>query len=108
MKVLVYGAGVIGSYLTHVLCVASNEVTLLARGEWGQTLKRDGLTIFHHLQKKATHDRPRVIGTLDAERYDIVFAVMQYQQMGTILDDLSRADGGRRTEPSAFGLELWA
>lgn len=92
MKTLVYGAGVIGSYLAHVLCRAGNEVTLLTRGEWGQTLKRDGLTILHHLQKKTTHDRPRVIGTLDAERYDIVFAVMQYQQMGTILDDLSRTD----------------
>lgn len=92
MKVLVYGAGVIGSYLTHVLCGAGNEVTVLARGKWKQTLERDGLTIFHHLQRKTTHDRPHIIGALDSQRYDIVFAVMQYQQMGTILDDLSRAN----------------
>lgn len=32
MKILVYGAGVIGSYLTHMLCAAGNDVTLLARG----------------------------------------------------------------------------
>lgn len=32
MKVLVYGAGVIGCYLTHVLCEAGNDVTLLTRG----------------------------------------------------------------------------
>ena len=32
MKILIYGAGVIGSYLTHVLCAAGNDVTLLARG----------------------------------------------------------------------------
>ncbi len=31
MNVLVYGAGVIGCYLTHVLCEAENDVTLLAR-----------------------------------------------------------------------------
>lgn len=36
MKVLVYGAGVIGSYLTHVLCAAGNQVTLLARGPGGK------------------------------------------------------------------------
>lgn len=34
MKVLVYGSGVIGSYLSHVLCTAGNDVTMLARGKW--------------------------------------------------------------------------
>lgn len=56
MKILVYGAGVIGCYLTHVLCAAGNNVTLLARGSWRETLERDGLTIVHHLQKKTTHE----------------------------------------------------
>lgn len=92
MKILVYGAGVIGSYLAHVLCGAGNQVTVLARGAWRETLERNGLTIFHHLQKKTTHDRPRVIGALDGQRYDIAFAVMQYQQIGAILDDLSQVD----------------
>ena len=92
MKVLVYGAGVIGSCLTHVLCAAGNEVTLLARGSWRETLERGGLTIVHHLQRKNTHDRPRVIGALDGERYDLVFAVMQYQQMTAVLEDLARVD----------------
>ncbi len=78
MKILIYGAGVIGCYLTHVLCAAGNDVTLLARGIWRETLERDGLTIVHHLQKKTTHDRPRIIGALNGEHYDLVFAVMQY------------------------------
>ena len=34
MKVLVYGSGVIGCYLAHVLYTAENDVTLLARGQW--------------------------------------------------------------------------
>lgn len=37
MKVLVYGAGVIGCYLTHVLCEAGNDVTLLV--SWCAGLK---------------------------------------------------------------------
>ena len=90
MKVLVYGAGVIGSYLAHVLCAAGNDVTLLARGGWRETLERDGLTILHHLQKKTTHDQPRIVGGLDSEPYDLVFAVMQYQQMDSILDSLAQ------------------
>ena len=92
MKILIYGAGVIGSYLTHVLCAAGNDVTLLARGGWRETLEQSGLTIYHHLQKKVTRDRPRVIGALDREHYDLVFVVMQYQQMAAILDDLGRVD----------------
>ena len=82
----------IGSYLTHVLCAAGNDVTLPARGSWRETLERDGLTIVHHLQRKTTHDRPRIIGALDAAHYDIVFAVMRYQQIAAVLDELSQAD----------------
>ena len=92
MKILVYGAGVIGSYLAHALCAAGNDVSLLARGSWWETLERDGLTIIHHLQRKTTHDRPRIIGALDGGRYDLVFAVMQYQQMPAVLAELSQAD----------------
>ena len=90
MKIFVYGAGVIGCYLTHALCAAGNDVTLLARGGWRETLERDGLTIVHHLQKKTTHDQPRIVDGLDGEPYDLVFAVMQYQQMEGILDDLAQ------------------
>jgi 2-dehydropantoate 2-reductase len=93
MKVLVYGAGVIGCYLTHVLCQAKNEVTLLARGEWRKNLEENGLTIHHHLQRKTTTDHPEIIGQVDvSQHYDVVFAVMQFQQMRLILDDLAQLD----------------
>jgi 2-dehydropantoate 2-reductase len=91
MKVLVYGAGVIGSYLTHALCQAGNDVTVLARGKWKKTLEEDGLVIRHHLQKKTSTDRPKIIGQVDTDQhYDAVFAVMQHQQMAKILGDLAQ------------------
>lgn len=94
MKVLVYGAGVIGSYLTHVLCQAGNEVTLLARGNWKGVLETKGLTIRHHLQRKTTLDYPRIVGQIDfSKHYDVVFSVMSYHQAGGILDDLAAVDG---------------
>lgn len=89
MRVLVYGAGVIGGFLAHVLCQAGNEVSLLARGAWRETLERDGLVIRHSLQRKTTVDHPRVIGGLDGGEYDAVFAVMQHQQLWTVLEDLA-------------------
>ena len=54
MKVLVYGSGVIGSYLAHVLCSAGNDVTMLARGAWKTQLEAHGLRIRHHLQRTET------------------------------------------------------
>lgn len=91
MRVLVYGAGVIGCYLTHALCRAGNDVALLARGVWKETLERDGLVIRHVLQRKTTTDHPRIVSGITGA-YDAVFAVMQYQQMWDILDDLAEAD----------------
>jgi 2-dehydropantoate 2-reductase len=90
MKVLVYGAGVIGCYLTHVLCQAKNEVTLLARGGWKENLEKSGLTIHHHLQRKTTTDHPSVVEQPGDTHYDVVFAVMQHQQMQAILGDLAQ------------------
>ena len=90
MKVLVYGAGVIGSYLAHILCRAGNDVTVLARGVWKEQLEKNGLRIRHHLQRKATLDRPAVIGDISEDNtYDAVFAVMPYHRIGAILESLS-------------------
>ena len=86
MKILVYGCGVIGSYLTHVLCRAGNDVTVCARGRTRKILEKYGLRIKHKLQKKKTVDRPKVIGKADEnERYDIVFSIMQGQQQTALL-----------------------
>ena len=90
MKVLVYGAGVIGCYLAHVLGTAGNDVTLLARGQWKEQLQQNGLMIRNHLQRRTTLDRPRVIGsTQEDDTYDAVFAVMPYNKMQAILEPLA-------------------
>ena len=90
MKVLIYGSGVIGCYLAHVLCTAGNDVTLIARGPWKEQLQQNGLRIRHHLQRKTTLDRPRVIGSIkEDDTYDAVFAVMPYNKMQAILEPLA-------------------
>lgn len=90
MKILVYGSGVIGSYLAHVLCTAGNEVTMLARGKWKEQLERNGLRIRHHLQHRETLDHPFVIEKIsDDQAYDAVFAVMPYNRIGAVLEPLA-------------------
>ena len=90
MNVLVYGSGVIGSYLAHVLCEAGNDVTVLARGAWKAQLEKNGLRIRHHLQHRETLDHPKVIGDiLEGKAFDAVFAVMPYNKIGAILKSLA-------------------
>ena len=113
MKVLVYGSGVIGCYLAHVLCTAGNDVTLLARGQWKEHLQRNGLRIRHHLQRKTTLDHPRVIGGIEEEKaYDAVFAVMPYNKMQAILEPLAAIHSpivvlvGNNMSPAAMQCEI--
>ena len=91
-NVLVYGAGVLGSYLAHVLMSAGNSVSVLARGARQQVLKANGLVIRHHLQRKTTVDRPAIVDTASGAKWDAVFAVMQYQQMLDALPSLAQLD----------------
>ena len=93
MKILVYGCGVIGSYLIHKLCEAGNDVTVVSRGKWKEVLEKKGLRIHHKLSGKETLDHPKVIGNVsDAQYYDIVFSVMQGQQQKMLLPDLAKVN----------------
>lgn len=93
MKTIVFGAGSLGCYLAHALVKAGNDVTVVARGAWGETIARDGITIHHVLQRKTTCDRVRVVGTLaEADAADVVFAVMQQGQMLAALPQIAAAD----------------
>ena len=92
MKILIYGAGVIGGQLCHALCACGNDVSVIARGAWAETLRTEGLRIHHYLQRKDTVDHPRVLESPGNEHYDVVFAVMQYRQMERIVPDLAAVD----------------
>ena len=45
MKILVYGAGVLGCNLARNLFRAGKDVTLFARGNWAAEIKQNGLRI---------------------------------------------------------------
>lgn len=90
LKILVIGAGVLGSVMVHYLCKAGNDVTLCARSTY-EELKENGIVIKHYAQRKTTVDHPRIIKEIDfSENYDIVFSVMQGQQQILLLDTFSK------------------
>ena len=92
MRILVYGAGVLGCELAHELIQnKKNVVTLLARGEWKERIDQKGLVIRHWAQRKTTIDRVQTIDTLAPEDcYDLVFVVMQAGQLPQVLPILKQ------------------
>lgn len=74
MRILIIGAGVLGSNLAHSMR-KGNDITILARGRTYQNLKNGGLVIKHKLGKKTT-DCFTVIDKLQTD--DIYDAILLY------------------------------
>ena len=87
MRILVYGAGVLGCELAHVLMQnKKNVVKLLARGEWKEMIDQKGLVIRHWVQRKTTTERIKTVDTLAPDDYyDLVFVVVQAGQLPDVL-----------------------
>lgn len=95
MRILVYGAGVLGSNLAHNLYRHKKDVTLLARGGRAKQLKENGLVIKHRFKCRTTRDRVRVIESLAADDvYDVIFVVVQYAQIESVLPALQANGSG--------------
>lgn len=93
MRILVYGAGVLGGNLAANLFRAKKDVTLLARGRWAETIEQNGLIVQNQFSPKATVSRLPVITELKPEDvYDVIFVVMRYTQLESVVDTL-RANG---------------
>ena len=87
MRILIYGAGVIGSLYGALLSAAGFDVTLYARGKRLETLQRSGL-----LYRTKAGVRQAPVTVLDAlapaDRYDFVFLTVKENQLYTALREL--------------------
>ena len=92
MKILVFGAGVLGCNLANNLFRAGKDVTLLARGAWGETIRKNGLRIKNKFSPRVSVSRIPVTDALRPEDdYDAVFVVVRYTQLDATLDTLRAA-----------------
>ena len=89
MKILVFGAGVLGCNLANNLFRAKKDVTLLARGAWAEEIRNNGLRIKNTLSHHRTVSRVPVVEALSPEKnYDVIFVAVRYTQIGNIIDTL--------------------
>ena len=93
MKILVFGAGVLGCNLARNFFRAGKDVTLLARGAWGESIQKNGLRIKDKFSPRMSVSRIPVTAELKAEdKYDVIFVVLRYTQLDAILDAVSAGD----------------
>ncbi len=91
MKILIYGAGVIGSIFAYKLKSGGNDVTVLARGKRLEQLKKYGIIIKDVIFNEQFEADIRVTDELKPDDYyDVALIIMQCQQVIEILPILKR------------------
>lgn len=90
-KILIYGAGAIGSIFAGKLAKYGNDVTVLARGDRYQEIKSKGIILCNALTNKEETIPVKCIDELLVEEnYEYVIVVVQNHQIDQILPNLSR------------------
>jgi pimeloyl-ACP methyl ester carboxylesterase/ketopantoate reductase len=90
MKILVFGAGPLGSLKAARLHEAGHDVSLLARGQRLEDLKEHGIVIQEEDAGEEVVAHIDVVDSLDSDKYyDLVLVVMGEHQAVEILDTLA-------------------
>jgi len=91
MKILVYGAGAIGSIFAGKLIKAGFNVTVLARNERYNELKSNGLILKNVITGTIETYYPELIQNLYPDDiYDYIIVAVQYTQIDSILPVLAK------------------
>lgn len=91
MRILVFGAGVLGCNLARDFYRSKKDVTLLARGKWADEIKNNGLRIKSQIFPHTSVTHIPVITELKAnDIYDVIFVAIRYTQIDSIIDILNQ------------------
>ena len=87
MKILIFGAGVIGSLYAVRLSSMGVDAALFARGKRLETLKKKGLLYYEENEVKKSS--VRIIDKLENDNfYDYILVAVRYDQVEAALADI--------------------
>ena len=91
MKTLIYGAGPLGSLYACLLHKAGNDVTILARNEHYNFLKKNGVVLHNEFTQEKITEIVKVVNSLNEEDYyDLVIVLMRKNSVKNLLPILSK------------------
>ena len=107
MKICIYGAGAIGGYLGTELALAGYEVTLIARGQHLEAMRRHGLTVLiegeSHVAEVACTDDPSEAGA-----QDYVVIALKAHSVTSVMDKMRALLGpGTAVVTAQNGIPWW-
>ena len=93
MKLLFFGAGVLGSFYAARLLEAGHDVSILARGRRLEELNEHGVVLQNADTGEQTTTRVRVVERLTAEdAYDLVVVIVRKNQLTSVLHALTESN----------------
>ncbi|MCL2289482.1 MAG: ketopantoate reductase family protein [Bacteroidetes bacterium] len=91
MKILIYGAGVIGSIFAGKIAQKGYDITVLARGNRYKEIEEHGIVLQHSLTGKTDKINVKLINTLtETDLYDYIIVPVQTNQIDDILPVLAK------------------
>jgi 2-dehydropantoate 2-reductase len=91
MKILIYGAGVLGSVLAVKLKEANVDISILARGNRYDFIKNNGIIIEDFWSKKRTTSNVKVLDKLNEDdNYDLIMVIMPRINTPSVLPILEK------------------
>lgn len=111
MRILIYGAGVIGSIFAGKLAAAGEDVTVLARGKRAEELRQCGIIL---TTDGSNHDEAIPVKVIEHlapdDLFDYIIVVMQRTQVDSVLPILSKNCSKNIVfvVNTAAGYEKWA
>ena len=89
MRLLIFGAGVLGTFYAAKLQAFGHDVTILARGRRAVQVRNDGLVV-QERGRGCLRARPSVIETLGPDQsYDYVLVLVRNDQVESVLPSLA-------------------
>ncbi|HBE79441.1 MAG TPA: ketopantoate reductase family protein [Firmicutes bacterium] len=90
-KILIYGAGVIGSIFAGMIAKSGYNITILARGKHHNELHQNGLVLNNCLSGEQIKLQVNLINVLNEDDiYDYIIVIVQNTQIDSILPILSK------------------
>jgi len=98
-RILIIGAGVIGSLFAGKMAESGYDITILARGERAKEIEKNGIVLHNRITNERAASTVKVVNSLlPNDIFDYILVTVQSTQINSLLEDL----GANKSENVVF------